>query len=222
MGFHVTDSIGTQFFLTASHCTGNYNGVGTTVFYQPTTSSSNIVGVESINPAWNTSGCMPSVSYCRLADVALVQFSSSSLLTKAVGQSSTIGTGNSSGNVQLGSLYNVAAGGDAISGTTVIKTGQYTGSTSGSIVGTCVNVGPILDPIGSIYKEVFCASDVQAKSDFGDSGGPVYHYRIPLSSSYRQADGILFAGAVISGNNHYLYSSWSQVQSDMGRSLTSF
>ena len=222
MGFHVTDSVGTNYFLTASHCTGNYSGAGTTVFYQPTSSSSNIVGVESINPAWNTSGCMPLVTYCRLADVALVQFSSSSLVSKLVGQSSTVGTGNNAGNITLGSLYNVAAGGDAISGTTVIHTGQYGGSTSGTIVGTCADVGPISAQGGAFYTEVFCGTDVQASSDGGDSGGPVYHFRFPLSSSYRQADGVLFAGGNLSGTDHYFYSSWTEVQSNLGRTLTSY
>lgn len=220
MGFHVTDSVGTSYFLTAGHCTGNFNGPGATVFYQNTATTANQVGVEDVNPAWDTSGCLPTVTYCRLTDAALVRFDSPSFASKWVGQSSSVGSGSGSGNLLVGATYPVATQGDAASGTTVYRTGRTTGSTVGAIVGTCVDVGPISNIY--FYTEVYCGSEVTAYSDAGDSGGPVYHWRIPLVASARQADGILYAGGIISGVHRYWYNSWTQLESTMGRSLTAY
>ena len=221
MGFHVTDSLSQKYFLTASHCTGSYGGVGGITFFQNTSVSGNQVGSEIVNPAWNTTGCLPTVTYCRLADVALVQFDSSQFFSKRVAQGSSVGTGSSAGALTLGTWYTVGTQGDAASGTTVYKTGRSTGSTSGSIVGTCVDAGSY-SAAGPVYLEVFCASEVAARSDDGDSGGPVYHFRFPLASTSRQADGILYAGGIVGGSYHYWYSSWTQVEATLGRSLYAY
>lgn len=105
MGFHVIDLTDISYhFLTASHCTENFGGSTGKVFYQPTVSAINRVGVESVNPAWSTSGCLPLVVFCRLSDVAMVKFDTISLASNGVGQSSVVGTGNSAGNLYLGAV----------------------------------------------------------------------------------------------------------------------
>lgn len=219
MGFHVTAG-SSYYFLTASHCTGNYSGVTGTIFYQPTVSSSNQVGVESVNPAWSTSGCLPGVTYCRLSDAALIQFSSSSLSSKGVGESSSIGSGNSSGNINFGAAYAVASQGDALSGTIVNRTGRTSGTTTGPIVGTCVDAGLIWN--GSAYVEIFCGSEVTATAQGGDSGGPVYRWAAPFVPSVRLAHGVVYAALNGGSTNRYWYSSWTQVEADMGTTLWAF
>ena len=219
MGLHIIVE-GNSSFLTASHCTRNFFGATGVIFHQPTASSSNQVGFEHLNPPWSISGCMPSVHYCRLSDAASIKFDMSSLLTKAVGESSSIGTGNSTGNVTLGAVYSIGSQGDALVGTTVIKTGRTTGSTSGPVVGTCVNVGPVAN--GPSNFEVFCASEVAATASGGDSGGPVYRWTVPLVPSSRMAHGVLFAFGQVGGVDRYWYSSLSQVEADLGTVLWAF
>lgn len=221
MGFNVVDSLGNHMFLTASHCTGLYNGTtGTIDFYQNTVASNNHVGMDYINPAWSTGACSISGAiYCSTADVALVLMDSASMLNDRIAQSSVVGTGSSDGNLILGTWLLVGTADDAASGTTVYKTGRTGGSTSGPVSGTCMDVGPFVPG----YTEVTCAYEVSASSEGGDSGGPVYHFRFPLLNNARQADGILFGGTNHSlGVYKYYYNSWSVLVSRLGRSLTPY
>lgn len=214
MGFHVTDSVGTKYFLTAGHCGGNYiGGVGTN-FYQSAFVSSDLTGFLAINPPWNTTGCGLGATYCALVDVALVQFDSAQFFSKRVAQTAAVGTANYWGSANIATWYSVAAGGDAASGDTVFRTGTTTGSTKGPVIGTCVSA------VYVSLLEMQCQTRVKATVSGGDSGGPVYHFRFPLSSSFRQADGVVSSEYVdASGNNNFFYSSWGPITSWLGRSL---
>lgn len=102
---------------------------------------------------------------------------------------------------------------------TVYRTGRTAGTTSGTVVNTCVDTGLILHN-GAFNIEVFCAEEAAALADGGDSGGPVYTWVEPLAVDERLALGIAFAsGTTGSGDSRYWFSTWSQIVSDMGRFL---
>jgi hypothetical protein len=220
MGFNVTDSNGQRYFLTASHCTQNYAGPTSRVFYQPGNSYSDRVGVEAINPAWSTTGCGPGASYCRATDAALIRYDSNISSQKRVAQSSTVGTGNSSGNLTIGTWYGVGGSGGAGMGQEVHKTGRTTGTTRGPVTGTCVNAG-VFAPVNT---EVPCAYEAQARANGGDSGSPVYYFPYVLQPQYRATVGILWGTYVPAPGETYkiYYNGLDQIQTDLGTTFWAF
>ncbi|HEX8275758.1 MAG TPA: S1 family peptidase [Longimicrobiaceae bacterium] len=217
MGFNVTDPNGQRYFLTAGHCTQNYAGPTGRVFYQPGNSFSDRVGVEALNPAWSTTGCGVGASYCRATDAALIQYDSNILSDKRVAQSSTVGSGNSAGNLTIGTWYGVATYGGASVGQEVHKTGRTTGSTRGPVTGTCVNAGVF----AGANTEVPCAYEAQARANGGDSGSPVYRFPLFLQPSYRAAIGILWGTYIPAAGETYkiYYSGLDQIEADLGITL---
>jgi hypothetical protein len=161
------------------------------VWYHP---MGNIV----LNPAWQTT-CDQSngyMAYCREADVALGAYSYGLRADYKVAETSTIGTGESSGNLTTGNYWTMLgpernASGTAVSpplGTTLYKTGEKTGTTSGPLIATCAYVGPDL----TYHSGVYCANVAEMYLEPGDSGGPVYYFKFPYQAQYRVPEGIVF------------------------------
>ncbi|MET0399968.1 MAG: hypothetical protein ABW277_24475 [Longimicrobiaceae bacterium] len=220
MGFNVTAANGQRYFLTAGHCTQNYAGPTGRVFYQPGNSTADRVGAEAINPAWSTTGCGAGASYCRATDAAAILYDSNISSQKRVAQSSTVGTGNGSGNLTIGTWYGVGGSGGVGVGQEVHKTGRTTGTTRGPVTGTCVNAG-VFAPVNT---EVPCAYEAQARANGGDSGSPVYYFPLVLQPQYRATVGILFGTYVPGAGETYkiYFNSLSQIETDLGTTFTAF
>jgi hypothetical protein len=185
LGLNVKVS-GVPYFATASHCTHSYTGNASTDWHQA--KSPNQIGVEAINPAWTTTGCLAFYDvYCNTIDVALVSYDSWIQYNNQLVQTSTVGTGSSNGNLTIGSTFNVAFTNVQSQGDSVYKTGAVGGSTRGIITGTCVDVDSIAPaPIHNL----FCQYEAGLRVEPGDSGGPAYRFRFPLSTTYREPEGI--------------------------------
>lgn len=221
MGPNVTDSLGTRYFLTASHCSSFVGVVGTN-FSQPSGLVTNIVGSDAVNPAWATSGCWMSGSICRATDAALIRLDTSSHLGKSIAISTIVGTGGGTGNLIIAAPFRTAVSAtDLWFGAVATKTGENSGSTQGYVNCTCliVNLMHNSQPV-----EVQCASSVAAFAGGGDSGGPVFRTTTPHNSLQRQPVGKVFgafhpyAGGPIPFDEFY-YNSWSTLQSDLGLTL---
>ncbi len=208
MGFNVTGNDGAKYFLTAAHCSGWGGGNTGTVMYQNSNSITDSVGYVTANPLWELYG---GIGYTN-TDAMLVRYFADDSMIKRVAETTTVGTGNGAGSTTVGTWYYIATQGDALQGQTVYKTGRTSGTTQGPVLGTCTNPGPIGN------EEVFCSYEVQARSDPGDSGAPVYFYRFPYALQYRQATGIVW-GTYFGSPRRYYYNTWSELSSYLGTSL---
>lgn len=213
MGFNVRTGTSDpdRYFLTAGHCTGNYNGPTGRVVYQPVSSR---VGVEAYNPAWSTQGCRPGANYCRQTDAALIRYDSHITSQNRVAETTTIGTGNGWGNLTVARWYSVGSTRDPAQGSEVHKTGRTTGTTRGLVTGTCVNPGVAVPD----YTEVFCSHEAQMAAAGGDSGSPVYQWFVPLTTTSRGVGGILWGGYIPGPGEtaRIYYSPISLLQADFG------
>ncbi|MBC8089642.1 MAG: hypothetical protein H7Z40_20455 [Phycisphaerae bacterium] len=214
MGFHVTDSTGARFFLTASHCTQTFTGAAGVQIYQKNFVS-DYVGYDMVNPAWATTGCYIG-TLCRAGDVALITLDSSSFLRKQVAITTTVGTSSTPGNTTIAVWRDLTSPQDMWYGAFVSKTGKTSGTTQGYVVATCVIVG---DPTAIPSLETDCADAVNTWVSGGDSGGPVFRFTIPLATTVRQPHGIVFGNFVSGGYIEMYYTTWSVIQSEIGRTL---
>jgi hypothetical protein len=221
MAFNVTDDTGKAYFLTASHCTGHYNGPAGAQFHQVNFSSSNLLGTESVNPAWSTN-CSSGASYCRNTDVALIAYNSGVTWNRTVVETQVKGSGTLPGNLTIYRNYNVIGDGDAMQGVTVAKTGSTTGTTEGVVTGTCVDPG-----ITDVGTEVLCSHEASMYSAKGDSGGPVWAWAPPLASNNttdRFARGVYW-GFLYPGPGQtpkIYYSPWSLIVQELGVPLRAY
>jgi hypothetical protein len=217
MGYNV-DVSGTRYFITASHCQQNFAG-GTGMQWHQTDGTQ--LGSTAINPAWATSGCTSGASYCRATDIALVQYYSFfTSVDSTLAETSVVGTGSSSGNQTIGTYYRVASYlGDRVVGDTLSKTGYASGTTKGPLISTCA----ITPPDAVFHESVTCANIVQANDIEGDSGAPVYYFRVPFAGDVRVAEGVAWGKGTVAVLQHpevFLYSPWSVIQSDLGVTMT--
>ncbi len=185
--------------------------------YQPDSARATTpIGTISINPAWGTA-CMAGYSYCRYVDAMLVQYNAGITHSTNFIQTSVVGT-TASGNRIIGSLftsYGVVLGARMM-GDSVYKTGYWTGTTRGVVVGSCVTLGD-----ASHTFHVDCTDETNASNSAGDSGGPVYYWRSPLLTSVRVPEGISWGqGTDPSGNTYTLYCNYTAIQSDLGLTIT--
>ena len=217
MGFNVRDPNGLYYFLTAGHCTHNYQGPTNERWYQATTDS---VGRESINPAWRTVGCA-GFDICDTADVAAIQYNADTTVTHAnlVVQTSTVGHGLGYGSLDIDSTFTIAGWRSAMTNSYVYKTGAASGTTMGQVIGSCVNVSYDSTPPTRL---MFCQRQAQMQWRVGDSGSPVYQWGTPLVLSARYGAGIVWGGYAYNfpHNPFIFYSEMPGVQSRLGVSLT--
>jgi hypothetical protein len=204
---------GSQFFITASHCTPQRGVVDSVTFYQPTyLYSGGIIGTEVVDPAPMTGYPCPGADPCRYSDAAAIQFAAGVSYThNAIAR--TMSSGSSSGSITISSStpnFTISwVGSWAYSGTTLQKIGQRTGWTYGNVDQVCIDF--------TLGGWVFlCTFSVNGGVGAGDSGAPVF-YR--TTSTNVSLYGIVFAGLIdpYTGlGNTYYYSTFGSISTDMG------
>lgn len=218
LGFNVYSG-STKYILTASHCENAYlSGPNYETFYQH--GAGKRVGYVSVNPAWRTTGCSGSASRCDTADVALVLHDVDTVSRASqVAQTVNVGTTAASTDLTIATYYNVALPNTGIvQGDSAYKTGRSTGSTKGTVNGTCVMIAYTSAPPVVVNRSMACQVEVDAYGEGGDSGGPVYRFRYPLQNNAREPLGILHSVSTQSPWR-YAYSPWDAIEARLGLTL---
>lgn len=209
-GWMVQASNGDKGFLTASHCSHSTVGSGRTgeSIYQANVSSTNFSGYVRWNTAWSQ-GCYYSPASttpyfsgpCTHADAMFIGTGDIDGKTPKtpVAPSNTFGSRTFPPEPKW--YMDTRLPQYAFSGMVTDKTGRTTGSTRGTISGTCVDV-KLGTQSGDVIEQ--CQGEVSdAASGSGDSGAPVY--RLINTTVYPL--GILTGGAY----NTYLIESGRQI-----------
>lgn len=100
-------------------------------------------------------------------------------------------------------------------GDSVKKTGRTTGTTEGPVVSTCTETLP--DTL--FHVSIFCAHIAQMADSLGDSGAPVYYWRVPLAADWVHPEGMAFAAGRINGVIHTVFITMDQLEHDLGVTL---
>jgi len=176
LGFNGYHAVGGQpdpsqppVFMTAGHCAGPGAQWG-----QNTYSVANHIGTTIHEaPVFFPPAC-PYSQGCQDADVLVVEYASGVSQGYGVVYKTNLGSLTITGTQGVsGDVYG------ALTGETVRKVGQTTGTTSGTITATCVDVPPRPEP-GGTTPGTLCAQAANYGSGSGDSGGPVF---IPYNPS---------------------------------------
>ena len=209
LGYNVTASDGARYALTNSHCTGSLFGGTGQPTYQATVAGANLIGSVTANPAWTLvdPGCL-GASLCRRSDAALIQYQAGISAPARIPNVTVLNSLTfSNWAIPIDNLGNAP-----YVGQTLRKVGRTSGFSMGAVTGTCVNLGPSTDG-----NAVVCSDEVAAFANFGDSGSPVFWWGAPLLPDRRMAMGILFGfREVVPGNRSFVFSRWSQIESDLG------
>lgn len=153
-------------FTTASHCTDTPGTVTGTAYGQP--NAANPIGTEIFQPTvFSGAGCP--YSSCQHADVAVAEYLPGVSAGYGKVEKTNIGSLTITGLTSILNTYG------ALTGQTVWKVGRTTGSSSGTVLATCVDIPPV-----GIYAGVLCNQSANYNSDGGDSGAPVW---VPYSAS---------------------------------------
>lgn len=204
-------------FITNSHCTATHFGPDGSAFYQNNPyDASTKLGNERIDPP-SLSGCDPSSGYaaCRWTDAAFIQYDPGvnyhvGLLARTT-SGLTIDTGHP--------FHFNNNSGQASSGASVSKTGQSSGTSSGTVTNTCIYV-----PAGSDDMLLMCQSRATLSANAGDSGSPVWVNQPNPNYTYTAAlGGILWGGENCDATGHncssILFSDAGFLTSDLGGSF---
>jgi hypothetical protein len=194
LGFNATRA-GVPGFVTCSHCTDRQGGVESTTYYQPSTSSSNLIGTEIADPTYFRGGVCPRGSKCRYSDSAFASLASGVTSTYAIEQTTGLGSITIAGSYSI--TGEVAA---PLAGETLNKVGRTTGWSQGNVTATCVNTGVS----GSNIVQL-CQDFVAATVAGGDSGSPVFKI---TGSSTAQLYGILWGGS----SSQFVFSRMANVE----------
>ncbi|HEY0512463.1 MAG TPA: hypothetical protein VGH73_11195 [Thermoanaerobaculia bacterium] len=198
-------------FVTNSHCTSDRGAVDGTRYSQGDPYGA-AIATEIADPSYSTGGSCPAGRKCRYSDSAFAQYDGASL--GSFGKLSHPATRG----VEVGSLtlkpatsrFNVTGAGPApLSGQVVNKIGRTTGWTYGPVIATCVDVDS-----SSTEFTLFCQHIVQAGTQGGDSGSPVFSW---TSGTAVKLLGILWAGGTDShGHGIFAFSPFSSIQQELG------
>lgn len=192
-------------FLTASHCSQTWGVVDSSTYSQ----GSVIIGTETRDPSFSSGGSCTTGYVCRDSDVA--EYSYETGISKSIAIAKT----NGFNSIEITGSYGITgSNGYPYEYEGVRKVGRSTGGTWGIVTITCS------DTFYSGGKEIFCQTYAEAAKEGGsylgwmvapgDSGSPVFTLE---SENYA-----LFAGIVsgMSGNFVMIYSSVSQIESELG------
>lgn len=182
MGFNAVRS-GINGVVTNSHCTATPGGVQNTIEYQPNVSSSNRLGVETVDPPYLSGGPCPVGLYCRYSDSAFIRRDSTVSGTR--GRIARPGIGSYAWN--SANTFRIVGKGDALVGQTVAKVGRTTGRTQGVVKLTCANA-----VIGN--RGFFCQTMTNLVAGPGDSGSPIFRITNSPAANDVRLSGILFGG----------------------------
>jgi hypothetical protein len=213
LGFNATHvASGERSFITASHCTEKQGGVEGTEYFQPSQPvDPTVVAVEVADPPYLGGGpdC-PKGARCRYSDAARALYSSGVNSEQGYTKKTT---GVNTGSVEVDGDFTIASQDNTTTeftvGTILHKVGRTSGWTSGQVSRTCVNT----NGRGNIH--LFCQTFVEADSDGGDSGSPVFE----VSSG----DDVTLVGILWGGSRPhplraqiFVMSPLSQIQQELG------
>ncbi|MEP6778249.1 MAG: hypothetical protein ABJC26_00055 [Gemmatimonadaceae bacterium] len=232
LGFNVIVQFYNEYgFLTASHCKDHGSGTTGTTVYQNTGGGSNIAGIVSINPAWNsTDPACGTYTLCTDADVLYAHSWDSTSVTWArwIAHVTVYDSTNGAGTITInGHTSGYTVNPYVYVGQQAWKVGRTTGGTVGTVATTCES--PVVDSLTATPYVAICSDRVDnGSSGGGDSGAPVHQ---PPNTGY--AMGILFAGSGATffhdnGDNtdtctsvcKYYFSDWNAIQIHLSRYLT--
>lgn len=168
------------YWVTAAHCVNQMGFATNTQFYQPSTGSTNRIGVEWRQPMWNTTvnDTCPGAQGCSLADAVLVLWFGERFweFGKIARSEGFPAFGSNPGTLEVSSFdprMRIADSTDSrhtsVFGQSRYKVGSGTGWTGGTITVTCYDRPSATNP--SLW--LLCQDGVNAHASFGDSGGPV-------------------------------------------------
>jgi hypothetical protein len=178
--------------VTNSHCTASRTGVSGSSYYQATSSTSNKVGVESVDPSLYANGSKPCPHgrVCRYSDAAFIAFSSGVSYLK--GRVARPAANNTTSWDQSGA-YRIVAEESPVVGRTVTKIGRTTGLTEASVSRTCINVG-----VTDTNITMLCQAQASLGSQPGDSGSTVLRVIHSPAAYDARLTGILWGSSTFS------------------------
>jgi hypothetical protein len=199
-------------FVTNSHCTASRGTVEGTTYTQGTSPLAPPVATEIADPAYSTGGSCPSGFQCRFSDSSFAQYNDNStklggfrLLARPSSRGPSVG---STTLKPAGARLTIGATASALQGETVNKIGAATGWTYGPVTATCASVRVT----GTRYG-LFCQTLVQAGSDHGDSGSPVFSWTGGNSVALL---GLLWGGGTgDDGVQTFVYSPLENIQQEL-------
>ena len=200
-------------FLTNAHCTGDFETVSGTLFYQPFPSASTTVGTETAEPAYRSGWFITDGYY---ADIAFVRTPRGRGLE---GKMTSADNCNNGGGCTENGIINDIVGTSSYLpvNVRVFKTGQKTGSTAGAIANTCVDV-QAPNPTGGKVR-LLCSTSVTVRSgvatttplsDLGDSGASVLTNGGTPGSNATTLAGVLF-GQIENATTQFYFSPWENI-----------
>jgi len=206
IGFNATVN-GEASFITNSHCTGSQGGVESTVYYQPSSSTSGVIATEVADPAYVKGGACPKGKKCRYSDASRARYASG--ITNTLG-SLALTTGANNGSLTIAGAVSISGTGSADVGAVVNKVGRTTGWTQGTVTRTCANTS-----VSGSTVYLFCQTFVSNPGGAtvvggGDSGSGVWSGS-PTSASLV---GLLWGGS--SDGKQFVFSPIGQVAQEIG------
>jgi hypothetical protein len=174
LGFNALSST-INVFVTASHCTSVQGGIENTVFYQPTVSANNRIGLEWADPAHWTGWPCPAGWRCRYSDSAYAKYDGAILYARGY-IARTLGIGSIWIDHDFPRYRITGEMTMPTAGETLNKMGRTTGRTEGAVDYTCIDIS---HTPGIMY---LCQDHFTAYAAGGDSGSPVF--KITDSPSY--------------------------------------
>lgn len=178
-----------------------------TLFYQPLYANENLIGKETVDPAFSNSKCtFRTRRRCRWSDSAFAQMD-------ARVPASDINQGGIVAPQALGSITTTArayritaeAPSNALMGETLNKVGRTTGWSQGEVILSCVNVR-----IFETNIVLLCQDIVGAAVAPGDSGSPVFKFTNNPSAGSVTLHGILWGGT--SDDTEFVFSPIANIQ----------
>jgi hypothetical protein len=201
LGFNAVRQ-GVTGFVTNSHCSAIGGANDGTRYAQPT--GRTFIATESFDPPRFEGGACPPGRVCRFSDSAFVRWGN-----RRDANLARIARPSGLNSLKLAAaahrfVINTVA--EAEVGDVVNKVGRTTGWTRGPVVATCADVN-----VAGENATMLCQSVVEAVSNSGDSGSPVF---IQSSAANASLVGILWGGNAAAGL--FVFSPGANVSLDLG------
>ena len=203
----------TRAFITNSHCTATQGGTEGTVYYQPSSSTSEVIATEVADPAYVKGGSCPKGKKCRWSDASRANYSSTQSALGRIAR--TTGFNNGSLTVDAANPTFSVTGEDDVTtnfavGTVVNKVGRTTGWTRGSVTRSCVDTG-VSGSTVMLYCQTFVTGlDGAIAVGGGDSGSGVWSE----SGGGARIVGLLWGGN--SSGTQFVFSPLASVKRELG------
>lgn len=199
--------LGSDFgFVTNSHCSEKRGEADGTLYSQSLPGDGPIAS-ETADPEYLVGGDCPAGRKCRFSDSAFARYDASSTGSfKKIAK-----TTSKNGSLTLkpaNARFTLKAKGSAFVGQSVNKVGRSSGWTAGTVAGTCVDVSS-----SATEYTLFCQHLVNATSEGGDSGSPVFSV---VKGTNVKLLGILWAGGSGPDGPIFAFSPLESVEAELG------